>query len=250
MEKTKIVFFTNPGVQVSFMAIKKLVEKGENVAAVFSSSYRQESGKSAPDLIREYGVPFLASKALGMIRLKFTKSGMPKYLEEKNIPHHVVGDINSGESVELIKSLAPDIIVVSTFSQILCGRVIGVPKTACINAHNSLLPKYRGPYPVFWALYHGEEKTGVTVHFVNTGIDDGDIILQKEVEIRRDDTIVSLEERIVPVAAQAIEEAIDLLKAGEASGRKQPCKGEYYRRPGRKDWKRFNEIMRGRSARR
>ena len=120
-----------------------------------------------------------------------------------------------------IKSLAPDLIVIADFGQIVPQEIIDLPKIACINVHPSLLPKYRGAAPINWPIINGDKTTGTTIMYITEQLDAGDIILQKEVEINPDDTSISLECRLAKESGNLLIKAIDVLLKGTALRLKQ-----------------------------
>jgi methionyl-tRNA formyltransferase len=115
---------------------------------------------------------------------KITMSPIKKIALENNIP--VIQPIklrNDTESMEYIKKLKPDFIIVVAFGQILPKEVLDIPKYGCINLHASLLPKYRGAAPINWAIIKGEKITGNTTMFMDDGIDTGDMLLKSQFPI-------------------------------------------------------------------
>jgi folate-dependent phosphoribosylglycinamide formyltransferase PurN len=142
---------------------------------------------------------------------------------------------NSAEFVEKVRLLGVDLIVVAVLSCVLKKELIGVPRLGCVNVHLSLLPRYRGPRPFYWVLANRETTTGVTLHYVDEGIDSGDIILQRELPILPDDTEFTLSDRSAPVMAALLHEAIPLLLAGKAPRIRQgSSKASYYSFPPRR----------------
>lgn len=107
--------------------------------------------------------------------------------------------------INYIKNLNPDLIVVCGYKYIIPGKIFNIPKFRTINIHPSYLPSYRGQHVVNWAIVNGESETGVTIHFIDEGIDTGDIIVQKKIPILFEDSARVLHERIYS-------EASDLLK--------------------------------------
>lgn len=102
-----------------------------------------------------------------------------------HIPVFAPRSINSAQMIDIIRDLAPDMIVVVYYDQILKREVIDIPPHGCVNLHMALAEEYRGCYPTTWALINGEERTGVTLHYIDEGIDTGDIIAQREVKIHQ-----------------------------------------------------------------
>jgi methionyl-tRNA formyltransferase len=115
---------------------------------------------------------------------------------------------------ETLADIEPDAIVVVAFGFILKRDVLDLPRLGCINGHASLLPKYRGAAPIQWAIAEGEDKTGVTAMLMDEGMDTGDILMQKEVGIDPDDTCGSLHDKLAPVTADLLVEALERLAAG------------------------------------
>lgn len=131
----------------------------------------------------------------------------------KEIPTFRPGKrVNSNDALGIITLLKPDLIVVSTFDQILKPPVIAIPRKGVINLHPSLLPKYRGPTPVDWALRNGEKKTGLTAHFIeDEKIDSGRMICQVSVNVLPDDDVKSLSQRIASQIYQVLPVSISLV---------------------------------------
>ncbi|MFQ5736275.1 MAG: methionyl-tRNA formyltransferase [Thermodesulfobacteriota bacterium] len=123
-------------------------------------------------------------------------------------------NVNSDAFLKDIKKLDLDLIISVAAPQIFKEKLIAVPKESCINIHNSKLPKYRGMLPNFWQMYHGEKAVGTTVHRINAGVDDGDILIQKETEIQSGESLDSLICRTKRFGAAVMMEAIDGIKAG------------------------------------
>src|SRR3989442_769182 len=115
---------------------------------------------------------------------------------------------------DALRALAPDLVVVAAYGKILPRAVLDLPPRGCINVHASLLPRHRGAAPIAWSILAGDTVTGVTIMAMNQEMDAGDILLQRETPIAPDATGVTLGERLAPLGAAAIGEAIDGLQAG------------------------------------
>ena len=113
-----------------------------------------------------------------------------------------------------MKKQNADLFVVAAFGQILSQEILDMPRLGCLNVHASLLPKYRGASPIQHVILDGEEKTGITIMQMNAGLDTGDILYQKEIVIREDDTYESLEQALMKLGGEAIVEALTLLEQG------------------------------------
>jgi methionyl-tRNA formyltransferase len=130
-------------------------------------------------------------------------------------------DINATSVLEQIKYLKPDIIVVAAYGQILSKNLLKLPQLGCINLHASLLPKYRGAAPIQAAIRNQDSHTGMTIMWMDEGLDTGDILLQEKIRIRADDTAETLHERLSQLGASTLLEALSLIKSGKAPHLKQ-----------------------------
>jgi len=139
-------------------------------------------------------------------------------------PHSLKGE----EFAELLNEIAPDIIVVVAYGKILPKNVIDYPKFGCVNIHASLLPKYRGAAPINAAIMAGEKVTGITIIYMDEGIDTGDMILKGELEIGAAETVGELHDRLAELGGELIVEACAQIKAGTAKREKQSEDGASY----------------------
>ena len=129
--------------------------------------------------------------------------------------------LRDGSSDELIKELAPDIIVVVAYGCIIPPQLLHAAKYGCINLHVSLLPKYRGSAPIQWAVLNGDEGTGVTIMQLDEGLDTGDILMVEPVTIDPEETSGELFDRVSAVGAGTLVTALEKIEAGELTPRKQ-----------------------------
>ena len=152
-----------------------------------------------------------------------------------------------------LRAFAPDLIVVAAYGKILPRTILALPSRGCINVHASLLPRHRGAAPVQWTILAGDAITGVTIMAMNEEMDAGDILLAREAPIRPDDTAGTLGERLSHLGAEAVNAAIDGLKAGTVRPTPQPatgitCAPRIERDQGRLDWRRsateLNRVVR------
>ena len=119
-------------------------------------------------------------------------------------------------AIDEIRTLGPDVIVVVAYGQILPRPVLQIPKIACLNLHASLLPRWRGAAPIQAAIAAGDRETGITVMYMDEGLDTGDILLQRTVDILPDDTGGSLHDRLAQIAPEILLESLVLLAKGIA----------------------------------
>lgn len=148
------------------------------------------------------------------------RKGEPAFSEVKQcalnygIPVYQPLKLRAPEALDELEKFDADAVVVAAFGQILPKSVLELTKGGCINVHASLLPKYRGASPIQQAILKGEEKTGVTIMQMDEGIDTGDILLQREVPIGREDTGGSLFEKLARTGGELILEALLKLEEG------------------------------------
>ncbi len=111
--------------------------------------------------------------------------------------------------LEKMESLSPDFLIVAAFGHILPASVLKVPKIASLNIHGSILPKYRGPAPIQWAIINGEKETGVTIMIMNEGLDTGDILISSKTEITSSDTSYTLSDKLSYMGADLLISVLD-----------------------------------------
>jgi len=124
--------------------------------------------------------------------------------------------IKDREAINQIRALAPDVIVVMAYGQILPRAVLEIPKIACLNLHASLLPRWRGAAPIQAAIAAGDREAGMTVMYMDEGLDTGDILLQRKIDISPSETGATLHDRLAQIAPEALLESLRLLAAGNA----------------------------------
>jgi methionyl-tRNA formyltransferase len=132
-----------------------------------------------------------------------------------NISFKRVTAINSDSFYEHLKEIQIDLIVICHFKKLISPKIIKLPKLGCINLHPSLLPYYRGMSPQHFPIINGESETGVTIHFVDEGIDTGDIILQKKININNQDYVSDLQNKMKTIYATIVVEAIEKLESND-----------------------------------
>ena len=191
-----IVFMGTPDFAVE--TLKKLIEK-HNVIAVISQ----------PDKPKGRGKKLVNTP----VKQFALDNGIEKiYQPEK---------IKDEEFVKELEKLNANLFVVGAYGQILSEQVLNIPKYGCINVHGSLLPKYRGAAPIQWSIINGEEKTGVTIMYMEKGMDTGDMILKEEIIIEPKDTYKTLHDKMSIVGAEALIKALELVENGTVNAQKQ-----------------------------
>ena len=156
--------------------------------------------------------------------------------------------IKDREAIDQIRALTPDLIVVIAYGQILPRAILEIPKIACLNLHASLLPRWRGAAPIQAAIAAGDHETGMTVIYMDEGLDTGDILLQRKIDISPSETGATLHDRLAEIAPEALLESLRLLAAGNAPRISQDQALATYapklnREAGRINWNESAEVI-------
>jgi len=206
----------------------------------------------------EFAVPALTAlyKSNQNVALVVTQPDRPKGRGRKIIPPPVkevainlkyeLDQPSSVRTVEFANRIAnhkPDIIVVVAFGHIIPKNILEIPKIAAINIHASLLPKYRGPAPIQWAIINGETETGVTTMLMDEGLDTGDILLSSKIKILSDDTSGSLHDRLANLSAEVLIQTIERIETGNITPISQDHVQATYAPPLKKNDGRMNWEM-------
>ena len=152
---------------------------------------------------------------------KLTPSPIKEYALEHNLTVLQPEKIKTLETEEQLKKLAPDLIVVVAFGQILSKAILDIPQLGCINVHASLLPKYRGAAPIHWSIINGETKTGITTMYMDVGLDTGDMILKEEVSISAKMNTGELHDTLMNIGAKTLLQTIKQIAEGSVVRNKQ-----------------------------
>jgi methionyl-tRNA formyltransferase len=193
----RVVFMGTPGFAVG--TLKALLEAGHDVAAVVTQ----------PDKPKGRGKEFLMTP----VKAEAVKHDIPVFQPERVRKNE--------EFLEELKKLAPDVIVVVAFGQLLPVSVLTLPKYGCVNVHASLLPMYRGAAPLQWVIINGEKVSGVTTMQMDKGLDTGDMLLKEEVAIEPKETYETYHDKLSVVGAQLLIKTLDGLEAGTITPVKQ-----------------------------
>src|SRR5436190_5674918 len=206
----------------------------------------------------EIGVPVLRwllqsekRKLVGVVTQPDKPAGRSQLLQAPPIKAALAGSelpilqprrIKQEEAVAEIRAMAPDVIVVMAYGQLLPRALLEIPPLACLNLHASLLPRHRGAAPIQAAIVAGDRQSGITVMYMDEGLDTGDILLQSRLEIAADETGGSLHDRLATIAPVALDEALRHFENGDAPRISQDSSATTYapkleREHGRIDWR-------------
>lgn len=192
----RVVFMGTPDFAVP--CLQRLFDIGCEVTGVFTQPDKPKGrhGIMTPPPVKELAL----------------KMGVPVFQPTK---------MKDGTALEMLKSVAPELVIVVAYGKILPREILEYPKYGCINIHASLLPKLRGAAPIQWSVINGCETTGVTSMQMDEGLDTGDMLIKRETKIGENETAGELHDRLSEIGADVLEETINALKEGRLSPEKQ-----------------------------
>jgi len=158
---------------------------------------------------------------------RLAPSPVKTWAAEHGIPVFQPEKVKGADAVAELRELAPELIVVVAFGQILSQEILDIPPQGCINVHGSLLPRYRGAAPMQWCIINGEQQTGVTTMYMDAGLDTGDMLLKKELVIGPDMTLAELHDALSALGAETLSETLRSLAAGTLQRTPQTGESNY-----------------------
>lgn len=167
---------------------------------------------------------WLAQFAAASLALRGKPAGfgsLKALAREAGVPLEKTADGHSEAALSVLRSWAPDLIVSNYFNQVIRRPILDIPPLGIINMHPALLPRNRGLMPCFWAMAVGDESTGATVHWVDEGLDTGEILFQDTIAIESGESVLSLSQRCSACGADLLLKCIDELRRGTPAGRIQ-----------------------------
>lgn len=186
-------------------SLRRLTEDGHEICGVFTQ----------PDKPKNRG-------------MKLTFSPVKEYALSRELPVFQPLKMRDGEAMDIVRRLAPELIVVVAYGKILPEEILSFPPYGAINVHSSLLPKYRGAAPINWAILNGESETGVSIMYMAQALDAGDVIRTVRTPIGPDEDAQELTARLAGLGAQALSETIPTLADGTAVRTPQDESAETY----------------------
>lgn len=182
--------------------LKALAESSHEVAAVFTQ----------PDKPKGRGYKMIPTP----VKTAALEYGLPIYQ-----PLSLRKGEDAENATKVLRELAPDVIVVTAYGQILPREILELPKYGCINIHASLLPKYRGAAPINWVILNGERETGVTSMQMSEGLDTGDMLIKRSTFIGENETYQELYSRLSEIGAEVLTETLTAIENGTLVPEKQ-----------------------------
>lgn len=191
-----IVYMGTPDFAVP--ALRYLCENGFNISGVFTQPDKPKGRKAV-----------------------LTPPPVKEYAQSRGICVYQPVSFKDGQAEDTIRALAPDLIVVAAYGKILPQSVLDIPPLGSVCLHGSILPRYRGAAPIQRAVINGEKTTGITAMLMDAGIDTGDILLKKELEIGEDETAGELFERLAALSVDVLRDTLAGISKGELTPIKQ-----------------------------
>lgn len=177
--------------------------------------------------------------ALPFLNLSSRYYSVKRVCQSYKMPYLVCRNVNSRDFIEQCRNLNIDLIAAVSPSQIFKDELINLPRYGCINIHTAKLPKYRGLYPTYWAMVHGEKTIGVSIHYIEKGIDTGKILLQTEMEIPPKTTLHKMLTVTKVKGAELLLEAIRQIEGGKVNAHYAQSEGSYFSYPTPESYKIF-----------
>lgn len=196
----KIVFMGTPDFAVP--CLRTLMESPHDVAAVFTQ----------PDKPKGRGYKLIPTP----VKAAAEEYGLTVYQ-----PISLRKGEDSDEAMRILNDIAPDLIVVTAYGQILPREILELPKYGCVNIHASLLPKYRGAAPINWAILNGETETGVTSMQMSEGLDTGDMLIKESTKIGENETYEQLYSRLSVMGGEVLARTLEAIENGRLRTEKQ-----------------------------
>lgn len=196
----KIVFMGTPDFAVP--CLRTLAESSHDVAAVFTQ----------PDKPKGRGYKMIPTP----VKAAAEEYGLAVYQ-----PLSLKKGEDADEALSILNDIAPDLIVVTAYGQILPREILELPRYGCVNIHASLLPKYRGAAPINWVLLNGESETGVTSMQMSEGLDTGDMLIKESTKIGENETYEQLYSRLSVMGGEVLAKTLEAIENGELHPEKQ-----------------------------
>lgn len=254
----KIIFMTIAESTYGAICLKNVLDSNNKIITVLSTRNSGHIFKMIKKMIKKQGFVFFVFKLLKIFKIKaklisrYLVGSIIKDREYLSVKE-VLGDykvktiysdnINNPEFIKRLKKIKPDLVVVAGFDQIIKKEFLNIPVKGVINIHASILPRYRGPEAHFWVLANKEDYTGATIHYVEEGIDTGNIILQEKIRILSSDNLSSLEKKTAKAGGEILLKVIEAIKNNNVKSIKQnEGEASYFSEPTKSDIKKLSSL--------
>ncbi|MCL2015901.1 MAG: methionyl-tRNA formyltransferase [Defluviitaleaceae bacterium] len=217
----KIVFMGTPAFAVPILQ-SLLDDKNHEIVAVVTQPDRPKGRGYTPTFsaVKECTIAENAKRAENQAKNQAeTQAENPENNENNENSEILIlqpEKVRNPEFIQQLQALQADVFVVVAYGQILPVKILNIPPLGCLNIHASLLPKYRGAAPMQWAMLNGDKTTGISIMYMDKGMDTGDVILQKEVDILPTDTFRTLHDKMQATSCECILLALQQITSGTA----------------------------------
>ena len=252
----RVLFLGMPGSPFSYIVLERLLAAGVTVVAALLAGQRfrplltglpPQSVDAAPAAAR-FELPLLnpqrpPDRRAGMHRSEDPRNAVPPQrlhtrrpadplhlAWQAGIPTYECGDIGRPDVTGWLSEMSPDVACVACWPRIIPTTALGTARRGFLNLHPSLLPAYRGPHPLFWQFRAGETRTGVTLHWIDAGIDTGDIAAQRRIHFPDGIRAAAADAQCAAAGGDLLAETLTALAHGQAERRRQPP-GSYFPAP-------------------
>ena len=224
----RVIFF---GALCAFSTapLRLLTEAGHDLCAVMISSGRSISGRPIALLSPPQRTPIPVVDAAA-------SPSIVSIAWQHQIPIYHINQLSAAETRHTLAQLQADVACVACFPQHIPSALLGVPRRSFLNVHPSLLPRYRGPYPLFWMLRQGDRCFGVTIHFMDERLDTGDIAAQAEIDLPDGFSGEEADSTLSHYSAELLLDVLQQLEKGHLTRRAQPADGSYFPVPQESDF--------------
>ena len=249
----KIVLLTDKRQIYASKIIESIIKnKKDDIFILLSNTimHKKTLFGSFNKIINDSGIFYFFFRILENIYGRFLvfmkkETTVSQLIKKYRIKHSSTNNINDKVSLNKIKEINPDLIISIYFNQIIGRGVLGIPRYGCINIHRALLPKDRGPSSAFWQISRNEKETGFTIHYIDSGIDSGDIIAQRKFELKEEYSLHDICKISAKIASEEILDVLENLRNGKIMKIKQneekSTANSFPTRQSMKDFLRYNK---------
>src|SRR5436305_5050429 len=228
------VLFLGMKGRFSYPPLRALLEAGIQVCAVVIPA-EQSFGANLP-AIQKREQPQTPRSRLPVLNSSINSS-IIELAKERDIPVWEVRQLSNPEIIKVLAAYQPDMICVACFSKRIPRAILDIPRLGCLNVHPSLLPENRGPEPIFWTFREGNQRTGVTIHLMDEGMDSGAIVAQEVIEIPDGIGYTQLEEQSAELGGRLLARSVcDLYNGVAVPVMQDETKSSYHASPSDDDF--------------
>jgi methionyl-tRNA formyltransferase len=241
--KLKIVIFAYPDNPAGSYFVQSMLNHKIHVSAVLvETKSKQLNWKRAREKIAKDGFKVTLQRITQIMELKRTGKTVVQIAHKNGIPVYEVKNMNSHICADYLDQFKPDLIVIAS-APILKKSIFSKARLGCLNAHPGWLPKYRGIGANAYAVFQGD-LPGITIHWIDDGIDTGNIIIRKSIKVLPKDSIAKINDRATRLGAEMMADVIKKIECDDLKSSKvHEPKGKLYRAMPYKEVKKINKKL-------